>query len=211
MSGIDHFMGDGNVYRGNVIYRVAYLGRVKDQGIGSTNLTFEGNTFYGSTAWAGFIWDATSGGPLNNIVWRRNIFHTVNGAAIASSTAVDPLWNETDNIFWLHAAAVGDHRRRRNVPDGRSAIRQSARGLHRSGALRSRLRRPVALRLLCLLKAASALWGPGRGTGTVRCAAAQVSAVTRPAPGYASTNGLDDPRHVLAGDWVLRSGPAPIR
>ena len=94
-------MGDHNVYRGNVIYRVAYLGRVKDQGIGSTNLTFDGNTFYGSSAWAGFIWDASTGGPFSNIVWRHNIFHTVNGSAIASGSGVPKtVWDETENIFW---------------------------------------------------------------------------------------------------------------
>src|SRR5205814_8152181 len=86
--GIDHFMGDGNVFRGDGISRVAYLGRVKDQGIGSTNLTFEGNTFYGSSAWAGFIWDASTGGAVSNVVWRHNIFHTVNGTTIASDGVI---------------------------------------------------------------------------------------------------------------------------
>jgi hypothetical protein len=98
--GIDHFMGDGTIFRGNVIYNVDYFGRVKDQGIGSTNLTFENNTFYNSSAWASFIWDNRSGAPLNNILWRKNIFHTARGVSIASSRALDPVWNETLNIFF---------------------------------------------------------------------------------------------------------------
>jgi PA14 domain len=98
--GIDHFMGDHNIFRGNVIYNVDYLGRVKNQGIGSTNLIFENNTFYDSVAWAGFIWDATSSGPLNNILWRKNIFHTVNGSAINTSSSLSPVWDETENIFF---------------------------------------------------------------------------------------------------------------
>jgi hypothetical protein len=105
--GIDHFMGDGNVFRGNVIYRVAYLGRVKDQGIGSTNLTFEGNTFYGSSAWAGFIWDASTGGAVSNVMWRHNIFHTVNGTTIASDGVIDSYWDETDNVFWQASRPSG--------------------------------------------------------------------------------------------------------
>lgn len=105
--GIDHFMGDGTVFRGNVIYNVDYFGRVKDQGIGSTNLTFENNTFYNSSAWASFIWDNTSGAPLNNILWRKNIFHTASGISIASSLALDPVWDETLNIFFNAVPPTG--------------------------------------------------------------------------------------------------------
>lgn len=105
--GIDHFMGDGTVFRGNVIYNVQHLGRVKDQEIGSTNVTFENNTFYGSTGWAGFIWDASSGGTIANVVWRRNVFHTINGVAIHSDAQLDPLWDEYENVFFAAAAPTG--------------------------------------------------------------------------------------------------------
>jgi hypothetical protein len=105
--GIDHFMGDSNVFRGNVIYNVDLFGRIKDQGMGSTNLLFENNTFHGSTAWAAFIWDATSGGPLSNILWRRNIFHTANGAAINAPPELNAAWDETDNIFYQTSPPSG--------------------------------------------------------------------------------------------------------
>ena len=105
--GIDHFMGDGTMFRGNVIYNVQYLGRVKDHDIGSTNVTFENNTFYGSTAWAGFIWDASSGGSISNVVWRRNVFHTINGVAIDTTAQLDPLWDEFENVFFAAARPAG--------------------------------------------------------------------------------------------------------
>jgi hypothetical protein len=105
--GIDHFMGNGNVFRGNVIYNVDYFGRVKDQGIGSTTLLFENNTFYNSRGWAGFIWDNSSGAPLNNILWRKNIFHTVNGTSISTSSSLDPAWDETMNDFFRASRPTG--------------------------------------------------------------------------------------------------------
>jgi hypothetical protein len=98
--GIDHFMGNGTVFRGNVIANVGYFGRVKDQGIGSTNVLFENNTFYRSTGWAAFIWDTSTGGIISNILWRRNIFHTTAGAAINAPSQLHDAWDETDNIFW---------------------------------------------------------------------------------------------------------------
>lgn len=105
--GIDHFMGDGTVFRGNVIYDVQHLGRVKDQEIGSTNVTFENNTFYRSTGWAGFIWDATSGGTISNVVWRRNVFHTINGISIHTDAQLDPLWDEYENVFFAASPPTG--------------------------------------------------------------------------------------------------------
>ena len=105
--GIDHFMGDGNVYRGNVIYNVDYFGRVKDQDIGSTNLLFENNTFHSSAAWASFIWDNSSGGVISNVLWRNNIFHTTSGAAISTSSTLDPVWDETYNIFFKSIRPTG--------------------------------------------------------------------------------------------------------
>jgi Carbohydrate binding module (family 6) len=105
--GMDHFMGNDVVFRGNVFYNNQYLGRVKDQGMGTANLLFENNTFYNSTGWAGFIWDNTSGAPLSNILWRRNIFHTVNGAAIRTSASLDAVWDEYENIFYNTQAPSG--------------------------------------------------------------------------------------------------------
>ena len=105
--GIDHFMGDGNIFRGNVFYNVDYFGRVKDQGIGSINLTFENNTFYSSRGRASFIWDDTSGSPLINILWQKNIWHTTNGSAINSSSSLDPAWDETSNIFFRTIRPTG--------------------------------------------------------------------------------------------------------
>jgi Big-like domain-containing protein len=99
--GIDHFMGDSVVYRGNVIANVQHFGRVKDQGIGSTRVTLENNTFYNATGWAAFIWDASSGGTIANVLWWKNIFHTTAGDAINEPTNLDAAWDETDNIFWL--------------------------------------------------------------------------------------------------------------
>jgi hypothetical protein len=105
--GIDHFMGNDVVFRGNVFYNNQYLGRVKDQGMGTANLLFENNTFYNSTGWAGFIWDNTSGAPLSNILWRRNIFHTVKGAAIANPASLSAVWDEYENIFYNTQAPSG--------------------------------------------------------------------------------------------------------
>jgi hypothetical protein len=116
--GIDHFTGDGTVYRGNIFYNMDVFGRIKDQGstldpggeglsIGSTNVTFENNTFYNSFGWAGFIWDNTRGGPLSNIMWRNNIFHTVHGVAISTSSSLDPAWDETLNIFFKAKRPTG--------------------------------------------------------------------------------------------------------
>ena len=97
--GIDNYTGNNVVYRGNVFYNLSYMGRIKDQLGGSNGLTIENNTFYHSTAWAGFIWDTTSGGTLKNIVWRKNIFYSTpaNGSPIAGSTAS---WDEYENVFW---------------------------------------------------------------------------------------------------------------
>jgi hypothetical protein len=105
--GMDHFMGNDVVFRGNVFYNNQYLGRVKDQGIGTANLLFENNTFYNSSGWAGFIWDNTSGAPLSNILWRRNIFHTVKGAAIATKASLAAVWDEYENIFYNTQAPSG--------------------------------------------------------------------------------------------------------
>ena len=98
--GIDQFIGNGTVFRGNVIYNVKYLGRVKNEGEGSTNVTFENNTFYHSTAWAGFIWDTSFTGPISNVVWQQNIFEDVHGTSIYSNAQLDPLWDEYGNVFF---------------------------------------------------------------------------------------------------------------
>ncbi|HET9867245.1 MAG TPA: hypothetical protein VFQ06_08135, partial [Nitrospira sp.] len=57
--GFDHFTGDGNVFRGNIIYDTEYIGRIKNDGSGSTNLLINNNTFYNISGWAGWIWDPT--------------------------------------------------------------------------------------------------------------------------------------------------------
>lgn len=96
--GLDHFMGNNTIFRKNIFYNNQYNGRVKDQGIGSTNLTFENNIFYGTTGWASFIWDATSGAPLSNITWKNNIFMNINGSTIANENT--NAWDEFGNIYW---------------------------------------------------------------------------------------------------------------
>jgi hypothetical protein len=97
--GIDHFTGDGNVFRGNVIYDVAYIGRIKNDPPGSTNLLIDGNTFYNSSDWVAWIWDLTLGGSLADVVWRNNIFHSLNGGAIGE--AAQNAWDEYGNDFYL--------------------------------------------------------------------------------------------------------------
>ena len=96
--GIDHFTGDGNVFRGNIIYNTEYIGRIKNHWPGTTNLLISHNTFYNISGWAGWIWDMTAGGSLHNIVWRNNIFHSVNGDAIADE--LTDAWDEYANAFY---------------------------------------------------------------------------------------------------------------
>jgi hypothetical protein len=103
--GIDHFTGDGNVFRGNIIYNTDYIGRIKNHGPGTTNLLISNNTFYNISGWAGWIWDPTSGGSLSNIVWRNNIFHTVNGNAIADELSY--AWDEYANNFFHTSRPAG--------------------------------------------------------------------------------------------------------
>ena len=105
--GIDHFVGDNVIYRGNVIYNVNHLGRIKNQGVGSHSISIENNTFYNSSGWAGWIWDVTSGGTLGNITWKKNIFDRVNGAAISSDSRAAGSWSETENIFYKTAKPGG--------------------------------------------------------------------------------------------------------
>ncbi|RPH61344.1 MAG: right-handed parallel beta-helix repeat-containing protein [Acidobacteria bacterium] len=96
--GIDHFTGDGNVFRGNVIYDTDYIGRIKNHQPGSTNLLIESNTFYNTSASAGWIWDSSSDGSISNVVWRSNLFHTIHGEAIESP--VPYAWDEYANGFY---------------------------------------------------------------------------------------------------------------
>ena len=96
--GIDRFTGDGNVFRGNVIYDTDYIGRIKNHRPGSTNVLIERNTFYNSSASAGWTWDASSDGSISNIVWRSNLFHTINGEPIESP--VPYAWDEYANGFY---------------------------------------------------------------------------------------------------------------
>ena len=62
--GFEHFAGDGNVFRGNVIYDTTYIGRIKNYWPGSTNLLIVNNTFYNISGWAGWIWDPDLPGSL---------------------------------------------------------------------------------------------------------------------------------------------------
>jgi hypothetical protein len=94
--GIDHFTGDSNVFRGNVIYNTDYIGRVKNHRPGSTNLLIESNTFYNASA--GWIWDLSSDGTISNITWRNNIFHTIGEAAIEDT--ITDQWDEYENAFY---------------------------------------------------------------------------------------------------------------
>jgi hypothetical protein len=100
---IDHFAGNNDVFRGNILYNNNYAGRVKDQeGIGSTNLTFENNTIYGS---GGFFWDHSTGGPLSNIIWKNNIFMNISGDSIRNE--VTNAWDEFGNVFYNAAKPTG--------------------------------------------------------------------------------------------------------
>jgi hypothetical protein len=103
--GIDHFMGHNTIYRGNIIYNVNYAGRIKNQGIGSSTVRFENNTFYNTRGHSGFIWDLSSSAALSNILWTKNIWHTVTGAAISMQT--EAAWDETENVFRLTQRPTG--------------------------------------------------------------------------------------------------------
>ena len=105
--GIDHFMGNNVVYRGNVFYNMAYFGRIKDQGIGTTNLLIENNTFYNSSGWASWIWDTSSNATLQKILWKNNIWHTAKGSAINPDSGAVGAWDETGNIFWQTTQPMG--------------------------------------------------------------------------------------------------------
>lgn len=37
---------------------------------------------------------------VSDVLWRGNIFHTVNGSAINTSASLDPAWDETQNVFY---------------------------------------------------------------------------------------------------------------
>ena len=102
--GIDHFTGDGNVFRGNIVYDTEYIGRIKNDRPGSMNLLVNNNTFYNISGWAGWIWDASLGGFFSNILWRNNIFHTVAGEAIADE--VSYAWDEYANGFYQSSRPV---------------------------------------------------------------------------------------------------------
>jgi hypothetical protein len=103
--GFEHFAGDSNVFRSNVIYNTTYIGRIKNHWPGSTNLLIANNTFYNISGWAGWIWDPDSPGFLSNIVWRNNIFSTVNGDAIADELKF--AWDEYANDFYRSSAPSG--------------------------------------------------------------------------------------------------------
>jgi hypothetical protein len=103
--GFEHFAGDGNVFRGNVIYNSTYIGRIKNHDPGSTNLLIANNTFYNIAGWAGWIWDPNSSGSLSNIVWRNNIFYAVNGDSIADELRF--AWDEYANDFYQSSAPTG--------------------------------------------------------------------------------------------------------
>lgn len=103
--GFDHFMGNNTIFRGNVFYNNQYNGRIKNQDIGSTNDTFENNTFYGTTGWASIIWDASGGGPLSNITWKNNIFMNINGPVIANENT--GAWDEFGNVYWNASKPTG--------------------------------------------------------------------------------------------------------
>jgi hypothetical protein len=135
--GIDHFMGDNVTYRGNVIYNVAYFGRIKNQGSVS-NLIIENNTFYNSTGWSSWIWDTTGGFPMSGIIWRKNIWHTANGSAIVPDSVAAGAWNETDDAPHRY------HRRGRHIARYQSAIRERADEFHTASVAGNRQRCAVA-------------------------------------------------------------------
>jgi hypothetical protein len=95
--GIDHYMGSGVIYRGNVIHTMGVYGRIKD--FDTTNgMLIKNNTFYNSTGTAGFIWELTGGVTFTGIVFQDNIWDTTNGLAIQNLAT--SAWVETGNIFW---------------------------------------------------------------------------------------------------------------
>ena len=96
--GIDHFTGDNNLFYGNIIYDTAYIGRVKNDWPGSTDLLISNNTFYNTAGSAGWIWDSSADGSISNVLWRNNIFHTINGDAIAKLET--DAWDEYANDFY---------------------------------------------------------------------------------------------------------------
>lgn len=104
--GIVHYMGTNTQFRGNVIYNVPQIGRINNWGT-TSNVTFENNTFYNSTSSGGFFWDTSSSGSVSNIMFRKNIFHTVSGSAISNNSSFDPLWDETENIFFRTIRPTG--------------------------------------------------------------------------------------------------------
>lgn len=104
--GIDHFKGENCVYRYNVIANVESFGRIKNsEGGASHNIIIENNTFFNASA-SGWFWDQTGGGTFDDILWRRNIWHTNPGAAIQTGPGLSA-WDETDNLFFQTTEPTG--------------------------------------------------------------------------------------------------------